>query len=325
MARMTYQQALVEGIREEMQRDDSVFLLGQDIGAFGGPLQSTKGLWEEFGDSGRVIDSSIAETAMAGLCVGAALKGMRPVIEIMFAEFLTLVMQPMASDAPSMHYLSNGKARVPMVLRTKYGVSPHLSHKQDFHSWLVGVPGLKVVLPSSPYDAKGLIKSAIRDDNPVVFFEHMHLYHGMREEVPDEEYTIPLGLADIKRPGGDVTVVALGLMVNRALDAAKTLADEGIEVEVVDLRTAHPMDRETVLASVRKTGRLVIVHEGHKVGGTGGEVAAMVAEEAFEALKAPIVRVAPPQVPIPHTRELENLVIPTKDDIADAVRRVAAV
>jgi pyruvate/2-oxoglutarate/acetoin dehydrogenase E1 component len=324
MARLTYQQALVEGIREEMTRDDSVFLLGQDIGHFGGPLQSTKGLWEEFGESGRIIDSSIAETAMAGLCVGAALKGMRPVLEIMFSEFLTLVMQPIASDAASIHYLSAGKARVPLVLRTKYGISPHPAHKQDFHSWFAGIPGLTVVMPATPYDAKGLMKSAIRDDNPVIFFEQMHLYHGIREEVPEENYTVPLGVADVKREGTDVTVVAYGLMVGRALDAASILESEGISVEVVDLRTVHPFDEETVLASVRKTGRLVIAHEARKTGGTGGEIAALVAEKAFSDLKAPILRVGAADVPIPASKVLEGMVIPDKDDIAASVRSLLA-
>jgi len=322
MARITYQQALVEAIHEEMLRDERVFLLGQDIGPFGGPLQSTKGLWEVFGETGRIIDSSITETAMAGLCVGAALKGMRPVVEIMFSEFLTLVMQPIAGDAAGMHYLSAGKARVPMVVRTKCGISPHPAHKPDFHSWFAGVPGLKVVYPATPYDAKGLMKSAIRDDNPVVFFEHMHLYHGIREEVPDEAYTIPLGLADVKRKGADVTVVALGLMVGRALDAAHELQEEGVSVEVVDLRTVHPLDEETILQSVVKTGRLVVAHEAHKTGGSGGEVVALVAEQAFHDLKAPILRLGAPQVPIPASRVLENLVIPNKNDIARAIRKV---
>lgn len=322
MARLTYQQALVEAIREEMLRDETVFLMGQDIGAFGGPLQSTKGLWETFGETGRIIDSSITETAMAGLCVGAALKGMRPVVEIMFSEFLTLVMQPIVGDAAGMHYLSAGKASVPMVVRTKCGISPHPAHKPDFHSWFVGVPGLKVVYPATPYDAKGLMKSAIRDENPVVFFEHMHLYHGTRQEVPDEEYTIPIGLADVKRQGTDITIVALGLMVGRALDAARDLQQEGISIEVVDPRTIHPLDEQTILDSVAKTGRLVIAHEAHKMGGSGGEVAAMVAEKAFHDLKAPIVRLGAPQVPIPASRALESLVIPNKNDIARAIRQV---
>lgn len=324
MARVTYQQALVDGIREEMKRDERIFLMGQDIGAFGGPLQSTKGLWEEFGHSGRIIDTPIAEAAMAGIGVGAALKGMRPVVEIMFSEFLTLVMQPIASDAASIHYLSAGKARVPLVIRTKYGISPHPAHKQDFHSWFAGVPGLKVVMPATPRDAKGLMKSAIRDDNPVIFFEQMHLYHGVREEVPEEEYVVPLGVADVKREGTDVTVVAYGLMVGRALDAAKILKSEDVSVEVVDLRTVHPLDAETILASVRKTRRLVIAQEARKSSGSSGEIAALVAENAFSALKAPIQRVCAADVPIPASKALEAMVIPSKKNIAAGIRRLMA-
>jgi len=211
-----------------------------------------------------------------------------------------------------------------MVLRMMYGVGPHRGHEQDYHSWLTNVPGLKVVMPSTPYDAKGLMKSAIRDDNPVAFFEHMNLYHGIRGEIPDEEYTVPLGLADVKREGRDVTVVATAMMVHHSLDAAEDLTKEGIEVEVVDLRTVAPMDKETVLASVKKTGRLVVVHEAWKFGGSGGEVAAMVAEEAFEDLKAPIVRVAPPHIPIPFSTPLNKMYLPDKERVMEAVRKVVA-
>jgi len=324
MKRLTYQEALVAAISEEMHRDERVFVLGQDIGAWGGALMSHKGLWEEFGSDGRMIETPISESAMVGACVGAAMMGMRPVVQIMFGEFLALVMQPLACDAAGMWYYSAGKTRVPMVLRMMYGVGPHRGHEQDYHSWLVNVPGLKVVLPSTPYDAKGLMKSAIRDDNPVAFFEHMNLYHGIRGEIPDEEYTIPLGVADVKREGRDVTVVATAMMVHYSLDAAEDLSKEGIEVEVVDLRTVAPMDTKTVLASVKKTGRLVVVYEAWKFGGSGGEVAAMVAEEAFEDLKAPIVRVAPPHVPIPFSAPLNKMYLPDKQRVMDAIRKVLA-
>lgn len=324
MKRLTYQEALVEGIKEEMHRDERVFVLGQDIGAWGGALMSHKGLWEEFGSAGRMIETPISETAMVGACVGAAMMGMRPVVQIMFGEFLALVMQPLACDAAGMWYYSAGKTRVPMVLRMMYGVGPHRGHEQDYHSWLVNVPGLKVVMPSTPYDAKGLMKSAIRDDNPVAFFEHMNLYHGIRGEIPDEEYTVPLGVADVKREGKDVTVVATAMMVHHSLDAAEDLSKEGIEVEVVDLRTVAPLDKPTVLASVKKTGRLVVVHEAWKFGGSGGEVAAMVAEEAFEDLKAPILRVAPPHIPIPFSTPLNKMYLPDKERVMEAVRKVLA-
>jgi pyruvate dehydrogenase E1 component beta subunit len=322
MKRLTYQEALVEGIREEMFRDEKVFLMGQDIGAWGGPLMSHKGLWDDFGPAGRIIETPISECAMVGSCVGAAMMGMRPVVEIMFGEFLALVMQPLACDAAGMWYYSAGKTRVPMVLRTKYGVGPHRGHEQDYHSWLVNVPGLKVVMPSTPYDAKGLMKSAIRDDNPVVLLEHMNLYHAVREEIPDEEYTIPLGSADVKRVGSDVTIVATAMMVHHSLEAAEDLSKEGVEAEVVDLRTVAPMDKETVLTSVKKTGRLVVVYEAWKFGGSGGEVAAVVAEEAFNDLKAPIARVAPPHVPIPFSTPLNKMYLPDKQKIAEAVRKV---
>jgi len=322
MRRMTYQEALVEAIREEMRRDKRVFLLGEDIGVFGGPMMSAKGLWEEFGAAGRIIDTPISESAIVGAGVGAAMMGMRPIVEIMFGEFLALVMQQLACDASCMWYYSTGKTRVPMVLRTKFGVGPHRGHELDYHSWLIHVPGLKVVMPSTPYDAMGLMKSAIRDDNPVVFLEHMNLYHRNREEIPEDEYTIPLGVADIKREGRDATVVATAMMVHHSLDAAQDLSKEGIEVEVVDLRTVAPMDKTAILASVKKTGRLVVVHEAWKFGGSGGEVAAMVAEEAFGDLKAPIVRVAPPHIPIPFSTPLNKMYLPDKQKIVGAIKKV---
>ena len=324
MRKLTYQEALVEGIREEMIRDEKVFLMGQDIGAWGGPLMSHKGLWNDFGPAGRIIETPISESAMVGACVGAAMMGLRPVVEIMFGEFLALVMQPLACDAAGMYYSSMGKVRVPMVLRTKYGVGPHRGHEQDYHSWLAHIPGLKVVMPSTPYDAKGLMKSAIRDDNPVVFLEHMNLYHAYRQDIPDDEYTIPLGVADIKRTGKDVTVVATAMMVHHALEAAQELSKKGVDVEVVDLRTVAPMDMDTVLTSVKKTGRLVIVDEAWKVGGSGGEVAAGVAEDAFRDLKAPIVRVAPPHIPIPFAASLNKLYLPDKQRVVEGVEKVMA-
>jgi pyruvate dehydrogenase E1 component beta subunit len=233
-------------------------------------------------------------------------------------------MQPLACDAAGMWYYSAGMTRVPMVLRTKYGVGPHRGHEQDYNAWLVNVPGLKVVAPATPYDAKGLMKSAIRDDNPVVLLEHMNIYHAIREEIPDEEYTIPLGVADIKRKGRDVTVVASAMMVHHSLEAAEALSKEGVEAEIVDLRTLAPLDEETVLSSVRKTGRLVVVHETWKFGGPGGEVAALVAEEAFDALKAPIVRVAPPHVPIPFATSLNKMYLPDSEKIKEGIRKVLA-
>lgn len=324
MARLSMSEAIVAGLREELAADERVFCLGQNIGSFGGALQSHRGLWQEFGQTGRIIEAPISEEGMVGMSVGAALCGMRPVVEIMFSEFLNLTMVPLANEAGQIHFKTDGLLRVPMVVRTMFGTSAG-GHPEDYHSMLAHAPGLKVVMPSGPRDAKGLIKSAIRDDNPVVFCEHMGLLHARREEVPDEDYRIPIGVADVKRPGRDVTIVATALMLHRTLKAAEQLArEDGIEAEVIDPRTILPLDRETILASVRKTGRLVIVHETWKTGGSGAEVAAVVAEEGFSALRAPIVRVAPAHIPIPYGAPLQKLFFPDEASIVAAVRRVAS-
>jgi pyruvate dehydrogenase E1 component beta subunit len=320
---MTFREAIIEAIREEMRRDRQVFLLGQDIGARGGPFGSTKGLWDEFGKTGRLIDTPISESAMAGAGIGAAVKGMRPIVEIGFSEFLPTAMAQIVHDAANIWYYTAGAARVPLVIRTKFGTDFHWEHAQNFESWFVHVPGLKVVMPSTPYDVKGLFKSAIRDDNPVIMFEHVSLY-GVRGEVPETEYTIPLGVADVKRNGRDVTLVATALMIHRSLQAAETLSKEGIEVEVVDPRTLAPLDKGTLLASVRKTGRLVVVHEAWKIGGIGEGVAAMVAEEGFRDLKAPIVRVGAPHIPIPFSPALGEAFLPGEEQIIQAIRKVTA-
>jgi acetoin:2,6-dichlorophenolindophenol oxidoreductase subunit beta len=324
MARLTFQQACVAAIAEEMRRDRNVFVMGEDIGSFGGPLASNKGLWEEFGAEGRVIDTPISESTFVGAAVGAAMQGKRPVVDLMFLEFLGLVMQQFM-DAGAMHYYSGGTLKVPMVLRAKYGVGPFHGHAYDLHSWLVNLPGVKVVAPSNPADAKGLMRAAIRDDNPVLFLEHMALYHAGRAEVSDDpEFTVPLGTAAVARTGGDATIVASALMVKRALAAAETLAGTGIEAEVVDLRTIAPLDEETVLASVRKTGRLVVACEAIRTGSSANEVVAVAAEQAFDALKGPILRIAPPPIPVPFHRELEKAYLPDSADIVAAVRRLVA-
>jgi pyruvate/2-oxoglutarate/acetoin dehydrogenase E1 component len=324
MKRMTFQEAVVEAISEEMRRDDRVFHLGQDIGAFGGLMQSTKGLWEEFGNSGRIIDGPLSESAMMGACVGAAMMGRRPILQIMFGEFLPLVMHHLVHDAANAWYYTLGKARVPLVLRVLFGAGPHRAHPQNFESWFAHVPGLKVIMPSTPYDAKGLMKSAIRDDNPVLFLEHMFLYHGMRGEVPEQEYVVPIGRAEVKHEGQDVTVVATGMMVHRALNVAKTLSKEDISVEILDLRTIAPLDTKAVLDSVKKTGRLVVVHEAWKIGGIGAEVAGLVAEEAFKDLKGPIIRVGAPHIPIPASLPLEKMFLPNEGNISEAIRKTLA-
>jgi pyruvate dehydrogenase E1 component beta subunit len=319
--RMTFVEALVEGIREEMRRDPNVFVLGQDIGPFGGSLRSTLGLWEEFGPA-RIFDTPISESAAAGVCLGAALEGLRPILDISFGEFLASAMPQLVLHAPVVHWLTLGKARVPLTIRTKVGEGPYGGHPQCFEAWFTHVPGLKVVMPSTPADAKGLMKTAIRDDDPVLFFEHMYLYHGVRDVVPDGEHLVPIGRAEVKRPGKDITVAATAWMVHRALQAAHQFTAEGIEVEVLDLRTLAPMDVATLLTSVQKTGRLVVAHEAWKIGGLGAEVAATVAEQGFGYLKAPVVRVGAPHTPVPAHPTIRRAFLPDAQGIADAVHAV---
>ncbi len=323
MARMTLVEAIVAGLREELERDPSIFMMGQDIGPMGGPLQSFRGLWETYGPTGRMIDAPISEEAITAMCFGAAMAGKRPVFELMFSEFTTLVMGLFASEA-GIAYKTDGVLKAPLVMRTKVGISQHRGHPEDFHAFFAHCPGVKVVMPSSPYDAKGLMKAAIRDDNPVVFFEHMSLLHGRKEEVPADDYIVEIGKADIKRQGRDVSIIACGLMVPRALAAAAALAREGVEAEVVDLRTISPLDRDTILASVRKTGRAVVVHETWKTGGSGAEVAALIAEDGFASLKGPVVRVAPPHLPVPFSLPLEKAFVPDEAQIVQGVRRALA-
>jgi pyruvate/2-oxoglutarate/acetoin dehydrogenase E1 component len=325
MARITYQEALVEAIQEEMRKDPKIFYVGQDVGIFGGGYKSTNGLWEEFGVAGRIIDAPISEAVMVGAGIGAAVGGARPIIEVMLGAFLPNAFAPIVNDAANIWYYTMGKAQAPMVIRVKFGWGPNPAASINTESWFLHVPGLKIVMPSTPYDAKGLMKSAIRDDNPVLFFEHVYLYHALRGEVPAEEYTIPLGVADIKKEGKDVTVIATAMMVDRALRAAKNLREkEGIEVEVLDLRTLVPLDKNAILTSVKKTGRLVIVHEAWKTGGWGGEIAALISEEGFKDLKAPIVRMGAPHVPIPYSLPFQKAFVPDEQKIKEAIHKVLA-
>jgi len=321
--RLTFQEALVEAIHQEMARDARVFLVGQDVGAMGGALQSTKGLLEAFGPE-RVWDAPISEAAMAGITAGAALFGTRPILDLSFGEFLPYIMPTLVNHAALVHWGTAGRARVPLLVRTKIGDGPYRGHPQCYEAWLPHVPGLKVVIPSSAYDAKGLMLAGLRDGNIVLFLEHMYLYHSVREEVPEEEYTVPIGTAKVVREGRDVTVAATAWMVHKALAAARELAREGVELEVVDLRTLAPLDRETILASVARTGRLVVAHDAWRIGGFGGEVAAVVAEEGFDLLKAPIVRVGAPHVPLPTSLTLRKAMLPDARDVAGAARKVMA-
>jgi pyruvate dehydrogenase E1 component beta subunit len=322
MRKLTFAQALNEALRQEMRRDPTIYVAGEDVGKYGGIFGVTAGLLEEFGEE-RVRDTPITESAIIGSAVGAAAAGLRPVVEIMFIDFIGVALDQLFNQAAKMKYMFGGKAKLPIVVRTTCGagMSAAAQHSQSLEAWFMHIPGLKVVAPSTPYDAKGLLISSIRDDNPVLFIEHKMLY-GIEGEVPEEPYTIPLGVADIKREGKDVTVVATMAMVHKALEAAEDLAKEGIEVEVVDPRTLSPLDKETIINSVKKTHRLVIVHEAVKQAGPGAEIAATVAEEAFEYLDAPIKRVAAPFTPVPFSPVLESAYIPSKESIISAVKEV---
>lgn len=320
MAEMTYSQGINEALEEEMRRDEKVYILGEDVGAFGGCFGVTAGLLAKFGGA-RVLDAPISETAIMGSAVGAAVAGLRPVPEIMFVDFVGVCLDELINQAAKMHYMFGGKAKVPLTLRMACGagVGAAAQHSQSLEALMCHVPGIKVVMPATAADAKGLLKAAIRDDNPVVFLEHKALY-GVMGEVPAGEYTIPLGQGDIKREGKDVTILAYSMMLHKALAAAETLALEGIEAEVVDPRTLVPFDKETLYKSIEKTGRLVIVHEAVKQGGFGGEIAALVAEECFDFLDAPIKRVAAPFTPIPFASNLEAAFIPDEAKIIEAVK-----
>ncbi|MCD6432314.1 alpha-ketoacid dehydrogenase subunit beta [Candidatus Bathyarchaeota archaeon] len=323
MRKITYREALREALREEMRRDPTVFLLGEDIGRYwGGAFKVTEGLAEEFGDE-RVRDTPISESAIIGAAVGAAITGMRPVAEIMFGDLTALAVDQIANQAAKIRYMFGGQAKVPLVIRTPFGAGVNIAahHSQSLEAWYMHVPGLYVAVPSTPYDAKGLLKTAIRNDSPVFFCEHKLLYP-IEGEVPEEEYTVPLGVADVKREGEDVTVVATLYMVHKALEAAEKLETEGISVEVVDPRTLTPLDKQTIIKSVKKTGRLVVVSEDCKTAGVSAEIAAVVAEEAIDYLDAPIKRVAEPDTPIPFSPPLEQYVIPNEKSIIKAVREV---
>jgi len=322
MANMSFAQALNNAHKLEMERDPNIYVAGEDVGVYGGIFGVTAGLLDQFTDK-RVRDTPITESAIIGTAVGAAACGLRPVIELMFVDFIGVALDQLYNQAAKMKYMFGGKAKLPLVMRASCGagIGAAAQHSQCLEAWFMHVPGLKVVMPGTPYDAKGLLISSIRDDNPVVFLEHKLLY-GMEGEVPEEAYTIPLGQADIKREGQDVTVVATAQMVNLSLSAAERLSGDGISVEVVDPRTLSPLDEETILESVRKTHRLVIVHEEVKFAGSGAEIAAMVAEKAFDYLDAPIIRVAAPFTPVPFSPTLEAEFIPSEEKIIEAVRTV---
>jgi pyruvate dehydrogenase E1 component beta subunit len=320
---VTFKDAVLEALAGEMRADPSVVLIGEDIGAAGGVFLQSKGLFEEF-SAERVIDTPISESAIVGMAIGAAMTGLRPVIEIMFGDFITLGMDQLVNQAAKVRYMSAGGFTVPLVLRTAIGVGGNLGpqHSQSLHAWAAHVPGLKVVMPSNAADAKGLITAAIRDDDPVVFFESRSSYN-VKGVVPEGEHVVPLGRAAIAREGRDLSIVAVGAMTGLALRVAEALAAEGIDVEVVDVRSLVPLDEATILASVKKTSRALVLDAGHAQFGVAGEIAAVIGEKAFDWLDAPVMRIAAPNVPIPFSRTLEPLVIPSREQVAAKVRELA--
>ena len=324
MREITYAQALNEALRECMNEDERVVLLGEDIGDYGGIFQVTAGLLDKFGPE-RVMDMPISEAGFVGGCVGAALTGMRPVVEIMFIDFTTVCMDMIINQMAKMHYMFGGRGKVPMVLRVNIGAGRGAAaqHSQSFHALFMHIPGLYVAAPSTPYDAKGLLIEAIKNDNPVIFVEHKKLY-AEKGPVPEESYTIPFGQAEIKRNGNDITIVATHAMVLRSLVAAEEAAKEGIDVEIVDPRTLTPLDKVTILDSVKKTGRLLVTDEGHKTCGVAAEISALVAEEAIFYLKAPVYRVCSPDTPVPFSPLLEQAYIPDEKDLMAAIKGLMA-
>ena len=319
---VTYLEAISEALDEEMSHDDRVFLLGEDIGPYGGAFRITEGFQEKYG-AWRVLDTPLSESGIVGSAIGAAMMGMRPVVEMQFADFISCAFDQITEVAAKNHY--RWGAAVPLVIRAPYGGGVHGG---PFHSvcpeaWFFHTPGLKLVAPSTAYDAKGLLKAAIRDNNPVLYFEHKFLYRRIKEHLPAEDYIVPIGEAQVKRTGRDLSVMTYGAMVHVALEAAETLEPEGIDVEVVDLRTLSPLDTQTIKDSVQKTSKAIILHEDTKTGGIGGEIAAFLAEECFSSLDAPVIRIAAPDTPVPYSPPLEEFFLPKVNDVLTAARKLA--
>jgi 2-oxoisovalerate dehydrogenase E1 component beta subunit len=322
MATTTYLEAIRQGIWEEMERSENVFILGEDVGVYGGAFKVTEGMIERFGED-RVIDTPISESAIVGAAIGAALMGMRPIAEMQFADFISCAFDQITNFAAKCRY--RWGAGVPIVIRGPSGGGIHGGpfHSQNPEMHYVHTPGLKVVAPSTAYDAKGLIKSAIRDEDPVIYFEHKFLYRRIKEVLPEEEYLVPIGQADIKRSGNDISVITYGAMVHNALEAATVLAEEGIELEVLDLRTLLPLDKERILESVKKTNKVILLHEDVRTGGIAGELSAIIAEEAFEYLDGPIMRITAPDTPVPYSPPLEDFFFPKTSDIIRVAKQLA--
>jgi pyruvate dehydrogenase E1 component beta subunit len=320
---LTFGEAIKEAIAEEMRRDPKVVLMGEDVAEAGTTFKVLTGLVDEFGKD-RIIDTPISEAGFTGIGVGAAMTGMRPIVDIMFGDFLMIIMDQVANQAAKIHYMSGGKWKVPLVIRATMGATRRSAaqHSQSLHAWPSHIPGLKVVVPSTPYDAKGLFKAAVREDNPVVIFEHKISYRKVKGPVPDEDYVIPLGVADVKRQGTDITLIALSSMVQVALGAAKMLGDVGISAEVVDPRTTWPLDEKTLVESVRKTSRCMVIDEGYFRYGVTGELASIIQEQAFFDLDGPVRRLGAMHVPIPFSPSLEDATVPTEQQVFDLARQM---
>ncbi len=322
MREITYGEAAVEAIGEEMEKDDRIFYMGEDVGRFGGPYGTTKGLWEKFGDA-RVKDTPMSEAAIVGYGLGAAITGMRPIVEIMFVDLLCLAMDQIVNQVAKIHYMFGGKAMVPLLIRVPFGGLRRAAaqHSQHLEAWFLHTPGLKIVVPSTPHDVKGLLKTAIRENNPVMSLEHILLYQ-IKGDVPEDEYTLPMGRAQVKREGKDVTVISYSLMIHRCLSVAERLHREGIELEIIDLRSLYPLDMETVVASVKKTNRVAVVHQASLRGGVGAEVGMQITEAAFDYLDAPVKRIAAQDVPVPFSPVLEDFVVPTEERIEEEIEKM---
>jgi 2-oxoisovalerate dehydrogenase E1 component beta subunit len=322
---LTYLEAIREALAEEMRRDPKVFVLGEDVGSYGGAFGATQGLFEEFGEM-RVVDTPISESAIVGISIGAALRGYRPVAEMQFADFISCGFDQIVNQAATLRYRYGGRASVPIVVRAPSGggVSGGLYHSQNPEAWFVHRPGLKVVAPSTAYDAKGLLKAAIRDENPVVYFEHKYLYRRAKGPVPEGDEIVPIGVAAIRREGRDATILTYGAMVTPSLEAADALAKEGVEVEVIDLRSLLPFDKEAIFQSVDKTSRVLVVHEDVKTLGIGAELSAVIMEERFDSLDAPVLRLTYPDTHAPFSHVLEQANLPSKERITDSLRKLAA-
>jgi pyruvate dehydrogenase E1 component beta subunit len=323
MSVITFLQAISQALREEMQRDEKVFLLGEDMGVYGGCFGATRGFLEEFGPE-RIMDTPISENSFSNIAVGAAMAGYRPVVEFMFSDFITVAFDAIANQAAKQRFMLGGQVQVPVVFRTPAGsgTGAAAQHSQSLEALLCHIPGLKVIMPSTPYDAKGLLKAAIRDNNPVVFFEHK-LGYAVKGEVPEESYVLPIGKADIKRPGKDVTIISYSYTIHKCLEAAKKLEEDGVDAEILDLRTLSPLDKSAIIESVKKTGRVLITHEAVQKFGVGAEVAAIIADsDAFFHLDRPVRRLGGEDIPIPYTPTLERMVVPQAETIYAAVKEL---